>query len=73
MIINIERLEQNGYTVERCDGTISIYPQGVVNERLARVMLEEINLPTRQKEELVEQFVNKVNNAKIMLIIDEEY
>lgn len=72
MQINIERLEQAGYRVQVNDHVINIEADRG-SENLARILMEQVELPPREKEQVIDEFITKVNNAKIMLIINEEY
>lgn len=73
MIINIDRLEQLGYRVERNGSIITIEPDGAVDAHLAKMIYKSLNLPPRDKENLVDEFITKVNNTRIIAIINEEY
>jgi hypothetical protein len=72
MIINLERLEQAGYRVSNHDHIIHIEPRETSGD-LARTLREGVDLPEREREPLIEEFISKVNNAQIMRIINEEY
>ena len=74
MKINIERLQQAGYRVEQNDHMINIEADfNSSDKNLARTLVEQVELPPREKEQVIDEFITKVNNVKIMLIINEEY
>jgi len=72
MIINKTALDAAGYNVMDEGNIIRIEPNGMheSSEALANYLFNELELPTIEKEILIDGFINRVNNAKIMLIIN---